>query len=253
MNGLSEAQQAAYERDGFVVLEGLLSDDECDRFVEHMLDLHAGRKQLDGFELRQPDSANEWGRTHNQHVYDRMALQYLVLPQLQAPLRDCLGDEAEGIQTMYFWQGSEQRRHQDQYYLPGCMSAWLAFIDVSRDNGTIQVQPGSHRQRLLTKADFDAGGEFHECDYNDAVDEQFKRNQHSGDVGGEIAVEVPKGSVVFFHGVLVHRGGEILQPGSDRHVLANHYIPYGLDAWPHTAWTRHAFDGGARRHPEPAG
>lgn len=251
MKGLTKAQRAAWDADGFVVLEGLLSPAACDRFVTHMQDLHSGRKQLDGFELRQPDSANEWGRTHNQHVYDALALEYLILPQLQAPLRDCLGDEAEGIQTMYFWRGSEQRRHQDQYYLPGCMSAWLAFVDVSRDNGTIQVQPGSHRQRLLTKADFEEGGEFHEWDYNDAVDEQFKRNQQSGTVGAEVPVEVPGGSVVLFHGGLVHRGGEILHPGSDRHVLANHYIPYGLDDWPHTSWTRHAFDGRARKHPEP--
>ena len=252
-NGWSAAEQATYERQGFVVLETLLSERVCDRFVEHMLDLHAGRKRLDGFALRQPDSANEWGRTHNQHVYDPLALEYLILPQLQAPLRDCLRDDAEGIQTMYFWQGSEQRRHQDQYYLPGCMSAWLAFIDVSRDNGTIWVQPGSHQQRLLTKQDFAAGAEFHEWDYSAAVDEQFRRNQQveDGTVGQEIPVEVSKGSVVLFHGGLVHRGGEILQPGSDRHVLANHYIARGFDDWPHTSWTRHAFDGSARRHPEP--
>ena len=251
MGGLTEAQKADYDRDGFVVLAGALSVAECERFVEHMLDLHAGRKKLDGFELRQPDSANEWGRTHNQHVYDSMALEYLILPQLQAPLHDCLGDDAEGIQTMYFWQGSEQRRHQDQYYLPGCMSAWLAFVDVSRQNGTIWVQPGSHRQRLLTKADFATGGEFFEWDYNDAVDEQFRRNEVHGQAADEVPVEVPRGSVVLFHGALVHRGGQILQPGSERHVLANHYIPYCLDDWPHTSWTRHAFAGSVRRHPEP--
>jgi len=251
MRGLTEAEKAAYDKDGFVVLEGLLSNQECERFVEHMLDLQAGRELLDGFELRQPGSANEWGRTHNQHVYDDMAREYLILPQLRAPLHDCMGDDAEGIQTMYFWQGSEQRRHQDQYYLPGCMSGWLAFIEVSRQNGTIWVQPGSHNQRLLTKTDFETGAEFHGWDYNDAVDEQFRRNQAGGQVADEVPVEVPKGTVVLFHGGLVHRGGEILQPGSERNVLANHYIPYGLDDWPHTSWTRHAFDGSVRRHPEP--
>ena len=130
------------------------------------------------------------------------------------------------------------------------MSAWLAFVDVSRQNGTIWVQPGSHRHRLLTRADFDEGGEFHEWDYNDAVDEQYRRNQADG-VGEDVPVEVPRGSVVFFNGALVHRGGEILQPDSDRPVLANHYIPYGLDDWPHSSWTRHGFDGAVRRHPQP--
>lgn len=123
---------------------------------------------------------------------------------------------------------------------------------MSRANGTIWVQPGSHRQRLLTKDDFADGGEFAGWDYNDAVDEQFSRNQADRQVRDEIAVEVPKGSVVFFHGVLVHRGGPIEQPGTDRHVLANHYIAHGLDDWPHTSWTRYAFDGTARQHPQPA-
>ena len=248
MRGLTETERVDYDRDGFVALEGLLSVAECDRFVDHMLDLHAGRKELDGFELRQPGGANEWGRTHNQHVYDEMALQYLLLPQLDQPLHDCLGDHAEGIQTMYFWQGSEQRRHQDQFYLPECMSAWLAFVDVSVASGTIWVQPGSHKQRLLTKTDFLDGAEFHEWDYNDAVDEQFRRNAASGEVAEEIPVEVTKGSGVCFDGVLVHRGGEILRPGV-RHVLANHYIPHGFDDWPHSSWTRYGFDGISRRHP----
>ena len=253
MSGLTEAESKEYRDCGFVVRPGRLSDAECDRFVEHMLDLHTGREKLDGFEVRRSGAGRSDGvlSTHNQHVYDPMALEYLLLPQLREPLRDCMGDEAEGIQTMYFWKGSEQRRHQDQFYLPGCMSAWLAFVDVSRQNGTIWVQPGSHRHRLLTRADFDEGGEFHEWDYNDAVDEQYRRNQADG-VGEDVPVEVPRGSVVFFNGALVHRGGEILQPDSDRPVLANHYIPYGLDDWPHTSWTRHGFDGAVRRHPQPA-
>ena len=251
MSGLTRVESDEYRDNGFVARQGMLSDAECDRIVEHMVDLRTGRERLDGFELRQPGSANEWGRTHNQHVYDPMALEYLLLPQLREPLHDCMGEEVEGIQTMYFWRGSEQRRHQDQFYLPGCMSAWLAFVDVSQQNGTIWVQPGSHRKRLLTGTDFAEEGEFHEWDYNDAVDEQYRRNQAEG-VADEVPVEVPRGSVVFFNGGLVHRGGEILQPDSDRHVLANHYIPYGLDAWPHTSWMRHGFNGAVRRHPQPA-
>jgi hypothetical protein len=252
LKGLTPGQKSRYDEQGFIVMEGLLSAAECERFVAHMVAVHAGDEALPGFEVRNPGSANEWGRTHNQHVYDPMALDYLLLPQLHLPLRDCMDDEPEGIQTMYFWRGSEQGRHQDQFYLPGCMSAWLAFIDVSRANGTIWVQPGSHRLRLLTKEDFAEGGQFEGRDYNDAVDELFEGNRAAGQAGEEIPVEVPAGSVVLFHGALVHRGGPILDPGSDRHVLANHYIPYGLDDWPHTSWTRHAFDGRVRRHPEPA-
>ncbi len=244
MAGLTVQQKSDFEEHGFVAIEGLLADQECDRFVDHMVRLLDGSKQLEGFA---PRTVGERGRTHNQHVYDSLALEYLILPQLRAPLRDCFnGDEAEGIQTMYFWEGSEQRRHQDQYYLPACISAWLAFMDVDESNGTIYVQPGSHRNRLLTKADFEESGEFAGWDYNDAVDEIGKRNELP-----EVPVRVKKGTVVLFNGILVHRGGAIVKKGSDRHVLANHYIPYGFDDWPHRSWTRHAFDGRVRQHPAP--
>ena len=177
-------------------------------------------------------------RTHNQHCYDPVARNWLIAPPLKEPLTQCLGDEPDGIQTMYFWVGSEQGRHQDQYYLPGCMSAWIALIDVDEDNGAMWVQSGSHRGRLLTGSDFAEGGEFYEWDYNAAVDELCTRNATP-----ETPVCVRRGDVVFFDGVLVHRGGPIGVPGAYRHSLANHYIARGFDRWPHASWPRVSFDG----------
>jgi hypothetical protein len=217
--------------------------DECAAFVEYMLDLHAGRIELEGFG---PRASGEWQRTHNQHWYDPVARRWLIEPRLEAPLRQCLNDEVEGIQTMYFWVGSEQGRHQDQFYLPGCISAWIALQDVDVGNGAMLVQPGSHRGRLLTGDDFAAGAEFAGWDYNAAVDVLCERNG-----GEEVAVEVKQGDVVFFDGVLVHRGGPILERGSFRHALANHYIARGLADWPHGRWPRVAFDGSERHYPLP--
>ena len=224
-----------YEREGWAVVEGVFSGEECEELVAHMLDLHAGKKSLEGFAPREADQLQ---RTHNQHWYDPVAHDWLIAPPLKEPLTQCLGDEPDGIQTMYFWVGSEQGRHQDQYYLPGCMSAWIALIDVDEDNGAMWVQSGSHRGRLLTGGDFAEGGEFHEWDYNAAVDELCTRNATP-----ETPVCVRRGDVVFFDGVLVHRGGPIGMPGAYRHSLANHYIARGFDRWPHASWPRVSFDG----------
>jgi hypothetical protein len=227
-----------YRTSGWAVLEEVFSAEECSSFIEHMMDLQAGEKELEGFATREK---GDWNRTHNQHWYDEIARQWLIDPQLCEPLRQCLEDEPEGIQTMYFWVGSEQRRHQDQYYLPGCMSAWIALVDVDERNGTIWVQSGSHKGRLLTKDDFAEGGDFFEWDYNDAVDELFRRN----DLVEEV-VRVRRGDVVFFNGTLVHRGGPIGEPGAVRHVLANHYIAKNFAHWPHLRWPRVSFDGSQR-------
>jgi hypothetical protein len=242
MAGLTSAQKAQYESDGYVLVEGVFTPDECDAVVDTMMALHAGRRRLEGFKPRQPD---DWGRTHNQHLYDLVAMELLLHPRLREPLRDCMNDEPDGVQTMYFWKGSQQRRHQDQYYLPGCMAAWVAFQDVSPENGTIFVQPGSHRGRLLRQEDFvskdDVPAPLFGQHYDDAVDALFERNGLP-----ELPVIAKKGDVVFFHGVLIHRGGPITDSGAFRHVIANHYIPRGFTGWPYSGWPRIAFDGTRR-------
>ena len=234
MSGLTPDQKRQYDQDGFTVLHGLLSAQECDGLIEHMMDLQRGRKTLEGFKPRQPE---DWSRTHNQHFYDPVAMDVLVDPRLRQPLEDCFEDEVDGIQTMYFYKGSEQRRHQDQYYLPGCMSAWIALQDVSPVNGTIFVQPGSQKGRLVTRESLRQPGQelppLFGAHYDDAVDALYAQHGVC-----EVPVVVSKGDVVLFDGVLIHRGGPITDPASFRNVMANHYIPRHFTGWPFENWPR---------------
>lgn len=242
---LTSSQLSDYDRDGFILIRGCLSHAECDEIIAHMMDLAHGKKAIPGF--KKPDLSNaNWGRTMNQHFYDPIAMNLLIHPKLQRPLEQITGGEVDAVQTMYFWQGSTQRRHQDQYYLPACFSAWCALCDVSPDNGTLFVQPGSHQRRLFTRADLpkkpdgSPGEMFHEK-YNDFVDEVFAANALP-----EVPVFASKGDVLLFHGKLIHRGGPIGKPGSFRHVMANHYIPRDFDGWPYGDWPRFSFTGEKR-------
>ena len=106
-------------------------------------------------------------------------------------------------------------------------TAWTAFEDVSPRNGTVWAQAGSHKGRLLTKHDFEEGAEFDKVDYNDGVDTIFAENEAAG--MEEVPVVAKKGDVLYFHGCLIHRGGKIEEPGSSRHVFANHYVPSTFD------------------------
>ena len=241
--GLSPEQKAQFDRDGYIILRGVLSRDECDRVVAHMMDLHDGRKKLEGYQPRKPD---DWSRTHHQHLYDPVAMDLLIHPKLRAPLRDCFGgDEPEGVQTMYFYKGSEQHRHQDHYYIPQCVSAWMAMTDVNEDNGTIWVQPGSHKGKLIRYGEQrDDKGQpmpLFGKHYDDALDAMVEANGVP-----EVPVIASAGDVVFFHGVLIHRGGPLRRPGSFRHVIANHYIPRSSTEWTHSTLPRFDFDGNRR-------
>ena len=247
--GLSRAQKAFYQENGYVVLRGLFSPEECQAFVEHMEDLRDGRKSIDGFEQN-----TKYGfRSFNQHLYDPKALGLFIDPRLRQPLADCLADEAEGIQTMHFFEGSEVPWHQDQYYLPDCVSAWLAMVDVDEGNGPLGVIPGSHTKRLITKHEIPepAPGSdetFDQWQFN----RYFPAVQKLVDEDGRESVQVlvNQGDVIFFHGRLLHCGLPVKELGRARHALACHYIPYHSEKWDRD-WPRISFDGTRRIHYTP--
>ena len=244
-NGLTHEQRDRFRQDGYVVLERIFGRDECRQFVRHVDDLSTGRKQLPGFGQQE----NYGQRTFNQHLYDPLALRFLIDARLHRPLADCFGDEPEAIQTMHFYEGSEHPLHQDQYYLPDCMSAWIAMVDVDDNNGPLVVQPGSHRGRLVTKSDAS-----HELRPGETyMDQQHGRyfplvREVFRDNGREQAqVLVKQGDVVLFHGRLIHGGAPVRRPGTPRHALACHYIPYQSESWDRD-WPRISFDGSRRVH-----
>ena len=243
--GLTPAQKTFYQENGYLVLESVFSQEECQRFVTHMEDLHTGRKQLEGFFQQDKYGA----RTFNQHLYDPFVLNLLIHPRLHKPLADCFGGEPEGIQTMHFYEGSEHPLHQDQYYLPDCMSAWMAMVRVDENNGPLTVQPGSNRGKLITKSDVSMTllpEETYELQqhnrYFPAVKQVFRENRTDA-----VQVMVNAGDVILFNGKLIHGGAQILKPGTRRHALACHYIPYASENWERD-WPRFSFNGSRRIH-----
>ena len=242
---LTPAQKVFYQENGYLVLESVLSEEECERFVKHMEDLHTGHKHLEGFFQQ-----DKYGfRTFNQHLYDQKVMDLLIDSRLHRPLAACFGGEPEGIQTMHFYEGSEHPLHQDQYYLPDCMSAWIAMVRVDENNGPLIVQPGSHRGKLITKNDVPMTlqpGETYELQqhnrYFPAVKQVFRENGNDA-----VQVLVNPGDVVLFDGKLIHGGAKVLKSGTRRHALACHYIPYASENWERD-WPRFSFDGSQRIH-----
>jgi len=244
---LSAEQLEEYRENGFTVVRDVFTHEECDALVERMMNWHSGNAPIEGMSSREPEN---WNRTLNQHFVEPVALQWLLDSRLEPMLRDCLGGEPEGVQTMYFFKGSEQPRHQDQFYLPGCMSAWISLMDVGQDNGTIWVQKGSQMKHLVMPAELNhpSGQDFSiGTVYQDAIERVFQQNANEYGLE-EVPASAHKGDVVLFHGIAIHRGGPIGTPGSFRHVLATHYISESFDGWPYGEWPRYGFDGSRRVH-----
>ncbi len=239
---LTPTEIADYQRDGFVIVRNCLDAATCDAFVSYMLDVHAGRISVPEFEKRDPD---DWFRVFQLHQVDRTSRNILLQPDTGAMLEQLYGGPMEGIQSMYFYKGSEQAHHQDNFYLPGCVGVWLAFQDITREIGSLYVQRGSHKGPFISYKDRGAphGQDARFWDgYFEDVKKNFDRNGQE-----EVCCQIKKGDMIIFHGRLIHRGGPILTKGAFRHSMANHYLPHAfVEEWPHADWPRYGFDGKVR-------
>jgi phytanoyl-CoA hydroxylase len=86
--------------------------------------------------------------------------------------------------------------HQDQYYLrvkPGtCIAAWMALDPCDRENGCLEVLPGSHEWPILCTVGADTSESFTDITVPLPDDAEL------------VPVLMDPGDVLFFNGSLVH-------------------------------------------------
>ncbi|UAK31070.1 phytanoyl-CoA dioxygenase family protein [Nocardia asteroides] len=177
-----DADMAALERDGYVILEDLISTEDCARIRESAAELldHTGRNIFEGQRTQRLYSVLEKTRDCDRLVdhprvlalLDRLFLPNYLLSQLQV-INILPGENAQLL------------HHDDGFYpLPrprppvGAATVW-AIDPFTRTNGATVVIPGSHlwADRRPTASD------------------------------SIVSVEIAPGSCVFFLGTLWHGGG----------------------------------------------
>ncbi len=126
------------------------------------------------------------------------------------------------MQSMLFVKASGkpgQAWHQDEDYIPtrdrSLIGAWTAFDDATLMNGCLWVLPGSHQRGILWPQKFHFDNRF------DCTHEAYNFPWDDAD---SVPVEVKAGSVVFFHGYLLHRSLPNRAPEGFRRALVNHYM-----------------------------
>jgi len=157
---------AAYRRDGFLAVEGLLSPEEVAEAEAALDDLLHGR--VPGFEGVMPEPALK-PRWDDMSLPERVAatrklwqfvghaprLEALVHhPGLHRVLELVIGEPCRLIQDMALLKparvGSEKPWHQDMAYFDWSppekvIGVWLAIHPATIENGCMHVIPGSHR------------------------------------------------------------------------------------------------------------
>jgi len=237
---LHEHGSAAFRRDGFVVLPGVLTGEECREvaaFVRDSLDPLVGPAEFEadvGYPGAPPDRDAEGGATPRRllHAYARSPLlQALALhPRVCDALTELLG--APGllsqchhncVMTKHPGYSSATLWHQDIRYWsfdrPELISAWFALGEEREVNGALQVIPGSHLLEL-DRGRLDA--------------ELFLRpelEENAALIAQARTVDLAAGDVLLFHCRLFHAAGRNmtgvvkLSPVFTYHAQDNHPIP----------------------------
>jgi ectoine hydroxylase-related dioxygenase (phytanoyl-CoA dioxygenase family) len=229
---LTDAQCAAYRRDGYLVVPGLLDPATLARAraaLDAMLAGAAGRQTHDAvYDLEpghRPD-APRVRRIKTPHVNHPCFAELAALPALLDALRRLLGPSGVrlhgskiNLKSPYY--GSPVEWHQDWAFYPhtndDILAVGVMLDDATEANGPLLVLPGSH-----TGPVFDHHAEGYFCGAMDLA-------RDGVDVGRAVPLLGPAGSVSFHHVRLVHGSA---QNTSDRPRALLLYEYAAADAWP---------------------
>lgn len=231
LRALSTDQIAGYERDGFVIVRGLLNIDEVEQIREAFMAQAAGGP-VEGLSetkrITNPDDPlyryPRMMQPHHKPQFEpahSTAKRYLLDPRIHDVLFDLFGEQPIACQSMFYFKppGSRgQDLHQDNFYLRvkpfSCMAAWMAIDDADEANGGLVVVPGTHGLDVQCPRASDRTTFF----TGDRVDPPAGTH--------EVHANMTAGDVLFFNGSLIH--GSYPNESADRfrRALICHYAPW---------------------------
>ncbi|MGY6026695.1 phytanoyl-CoA dioxygenase family protein [Streptomyces spinosirectus] len=209
-----------FEEDGFTIVPGLFGRDEIDRLCAHFAELHAAGPVPGHFRPRaSADPLEAYPRVMHPHEISEPSRRVLLDARLGAVLRVLLGEEVLAAQSMFYFKppgARGQALHQDNFYLrvePGtCVAAWVACDEIDRDNGGLEVVPGTHRMDVFCPEEADA-------------EVSFAREYVPPPPGlAAVPVDLAPGDVLFFNGSLVHGSQPNRTADRFRRSFIAHYV-----------------------------
>src|SRR5579863_7007889 len=221
------ALKASYQRDGFVVVEGLLSPDEVEALRAEIVAIALGeRGEIAGAEPRGGRSddvlVGEILAIHMPHKISPLIRATMAHPRIVPILRSLISANVKAMQTMVFVKRPGkpgQAWHQDEHYIPtrdrSLCGAWIALDDAVIENGCMWMHPGSQAPGILYPM------RPHGEDRFDSADEVFN---HPYEREGGAPVEIKAGGVAFFNGYVLHRSLPNRAKSGFRRALVTHYM-----------------------------
>ena len=200
---LTTEQKAQFERDGYIILRGLVSREEAAALRDHFMDLHAqGPKpgfEPNSLEEAKGDVLRAYPRFMMPHRVDENSKKWMLDGRFHDVLLDLMEEEPVAAQSMFYYKPAGARGqalHQDNFYLevaPGnCYASWVALDDIDESNGGLFVVPGSHVTPV-------------QCPHVSDLTKSFTIEEVDVPEGMQpVPARMEIGDVLFFNGSLIH-------------------------------------------------
>jgi chlorinating enzyme len=259
-------QYAHYHRNGYLKIDGLLSNEDVNKLSDWSDDLFYGRIELEGLDPLPDNPSNEQlydriqkNRIHNLHKKQEIAEWGLLLPRVLDVTEALIGPDILAVQSMVFFNPpgrGGQGWHQDSYYIKSypdlLVGAWIALEDADEENGCLWVVPGSNCEPIYPGADWNQRamrGHVHAKDafenmievtgVSNLDDETNTLAQVVRKYPDPIPVPMKKGDVLFFHSHMFHRS----YPNRTEDRLRRSYVCHYVNARSWLGW-----NGGNENH-----
>jgi len=218
---ITGAQLEQFDKDGFLVMPGLLSRND----VRELADAHNAlyeRRNVPGCFMadpNDPEPLKRYPRMMHPHRVSDVAMRYMLHPTLEPVLAALLDERPIAAQSMFYWKpptARGQALHQDNFYLkayPGtCLAAWVPVDRADRDSGGLFVVPGSHKMDLFCPEEADPTVSF------------TKEFVPVPDGLAQVPVDLEPGDVLFFGGNVIHGSESNRTSDRFRRSFICHYI-----------------------------
>lgn len=223
--GLTIAEH--FSEHGYYVVEDAFDANDVEAMCREATDVCLGNR---GFISRSPgtecrtveDVNNNVIAVHFPHKVSELFRNYVAHESITRVLAEIIGPNVKCMQSMIFMKsrGSPgQAWHQDESFIPttdgSLVAAWIALDTATLDNGCLWVIPGSQKHRTLWDM-----RQHKDPRFDDAPETfGFPYDEDAGE-----PVEVERGSVIFFHGYLLHRSFPNVARFGYRRAYVNHYM-----------------------------
>lgn len=233
---LTPEQRQTFDDQGYLIIRGLIPQEEVQYLIDTFMRMHAGGPIEGCFNPAPPEEAGDdilklYPRMMHPHRVNEVALRYLLDARIAAILNDLFGEEPLATQSMLYFKPAGARGqalHQDNYYLKvepeTCIAAWVALDPADRENGGLEVVPGTQGMDIFCPQEADSSVSFTR-DYVPIPDGLTA-----------VPVDLNPGDVLFFNGSLVHGSQPNHSRDRFRRSFICHYIGRSAERMSH--WYR---------------